>query len=78
MLTVDYHLIYHCSFQMNIKNSILFKPFIIEIGDEQIQLPVHCVKNTRGVLFYNDLSITCDDKNNSQENKYTKLFSNRK
>ena len=55
-LTRDWHLKEHCSFQVNNPGSELFKSIVLEDTKEtQVMWPVHCVQNTHGAEFHNDL-----------------------
>ena len=56
ILTQDSHPINHCSFQKNNPGSTLFKQH-----NKQIMWPVHCVQNTHGWRFHDDLDISESD-----------------
>jgi len=54
-LSADWHPANHCSFQDNNPGTILFKPFTLPDGTEQIAWPRHCVAGTDGAKFHTDL-----------------------
>eukprot|EP00744_Colponema_vietnamica_P027045 GILI01040373.1.p1 GENE.GILI01040373.1~~GILI01040373.1.p1 ORF type:complete len:206 (-),score=47.84 GILI01040373.1:100-717(-) len=58
VFTTDWHPQDHCSFAANNPGSILFQPFLLaDTGKEQVMWPVHCVQDTPGASFHDDLCV---------------------
>jgi nicotinamidase/pyrazinamidase len=58
VLTRDYHLASHCSFQANNPGTKLFETITLhDTGKPQVMWPVHCVQGTKGTEFHQDMQV---------------------